>query len=238
MSKAKPTTGRSGRSDGARLLRGPVERPAPLRHAVFDALVDLIISRQLEPGEHLREGDLAEQLGVSRQPVREAFQQLHAEGWIDLKPGQGAFVHSPTDWEADDLLAVRSLLEAESARRAAAARTDDDVAALWALWKAGKDAVAGGDLETMLEANVAMHDYIMGIAENRVLAELSRLVDRRVRWYYRPIARQRSQDSWDEHAEVIRAIADGDEERAFKVMKAHTEHTRQVAHEPLAAASE
>jgi DNA-binding GntR family transcriptional regulator len=104
----EPSFGKK-RADG-RAERRPVARPVPLRHAVFDAILEMIISRELKPGEHLGEGELAEHLGVSRQPVREAFQQLQAEGWVDLRPGQGAFVHSPTEKEVNDLLAVRSML--------------------------------------------------------------------------------------------------------------------------------
>ena len=213
-----------------RSTRGPVVRPAPLRHAVFDALVEMIISRELEPGEHLGEGELADQLGVSRQPVREAFQQLQAEGWVDLRPGQGAFVHSPTDKEADDLLGVRTLLEAESARLAAMTRTEADIAALWKLWDIGKKAVSRNNIEEMVAANANLHAYIMNIGENRVLAELGRLVDRRVRWYYRPIAHSRGDDAWTEHQELIQAIADGNAKKAAQLMSQHTEKTRRVAH--------
>jgi DNA-binding GntR family transcriptional regulator len=218
----------AGRSAGIGAIRGPVVRPAPLRQAVFDALVELIISRALKPGAHLGEGELAEMLGVSRQPVREAFQQLHSEGWVDLRPGQGAFVHSPTEKEADDLLAVRTLLEAESARRAAALRTDEDVAHLWELWETGKKAVAAEDLEQMVGANAALHAYLMGIGDNAVLTELSGLVDRRVRWHFTPVAAARGSASWDEHAELIRAIADGDGDRAAAIMREHTERTRRI----------
>lgn len=63
-----------------------VERPAPLRQVVYEALAELIINRTLEPGQHLVEADLAEYLGVSRQPVREALQRLQGEGWVDLRP--------------------------------------------------------------------------------------------------------------------------------------------------------
>src|SRR3954453_24138824 len=97
-----------------------VQRPAPLRQSVYDALLDLIVSGNLRAGQHLVESELASVLGVSRQPVREALQRLNTEGWVDLRPAQGAFVHEPTEEEADQLLTVRPLLEAEAARLAAA----------------------------------------------------------------------------------------------------------------------
>jgi DNA-binding GntR family transcriptional regulator len=223
------------RRPSGRAVRRPVARPVPLRHAVFDALLEMIISRELQPGEHLGEGELAEHLGVSRQPVREAFQQLQAEGWVDLRPGQGAFVHSPSEKEVDDLLAVRTMLESQSARLAAGARTDGDIGRLWQVWDTGSRAVEAGDLEGMVAANGDFHACVMSIGDNRVLAELAKLVDRRVRWHYRPVALARGKHSWDEHAELIRAIAAGDAESAGRIMSEHTERTRRVTHEPPAA---
>ena len=76
-----------------------VQRPAPLRQAVYDAIVDLIVQGTLQRGQHLVENELAEYLGVSRQPVREALQRLQTDGWIDLRPAQGAFVHTPSEDE-------------------------------------------------------------------------------------------------------------------------------------------
>src|SRR6516225_8466445 len=98
----------------------PLQRPAPLRQSVYDALIGLIVRGDLPPGQHMVETDLARQLGVSRQPIREALHRMEAEGWVDLRPSQGAFVHVPTDQEVDELLDVRALLEAETARLAAA----------------------------------------------------------------------------------------------------------------------
>jgi DNA-binding GntR family transcriptional regulator len=213
------------RPDGIR-ARLKVVRPGPLRHLVLDALVELIISRDLQPGQHLGESELAESLGVSRQPVREALQQLQIEGWVDLRPGQGAFVHVPTQREVGDLLAVRTILEAESARLAAMARTDADIVRLWALWHVGKQAVAADRREDIVTANAELHAKIMEIGGNVVLAELGRIVDRRVRWHYTPVARIRGADAWDEHANLIQAIADGDAAAAERLMRAHAERTR------------
>ncbi len=88
------------------LPRGSVprlERPEPLRERVYEALLELISSGSLQPGRHLVEGELAGLLGVSRQPVREALQRLNTEGWVDLRPAQGAFVHEPTGDETATL---------------------------------------------------------------------------------------------------------------------------------------
>jgi DNA-binding GntR family transcriptional regulator len=211
-----------------------VERPAPLREAVYDSIIELIITRALQPGQHLVESELADQLGVSRQPVREALQRLQTEGWVDLRPAQGAFVHEPTELEADQLLAVRCLLETESARLAAAAATPDHVKQLRRILKEGRAAVAAGDIPMVVSANSELHSLITRMSGNTVLTELIGLVDRRVRWYYTPLARTRGTVSWKEHAELIDAIAHRDEQRAADVMRHHAEATRTASHQQRA----
>ena len=208
-----------------------LERPGPLRDRVYEALLELITTRALQPGQHLVESELAGHLGVSRQPVREALQRLNTEGWVDLRPAQGAFVHEPTEEEADQLLTVRTLLEAEAARLAAANAGKPAIAVLEELCAEGERAVAADDVDAAVTLNARLHAKIMELAGNAVLAELAAQVDRRVRWYYTPVARQRGRQSWIEHRELIAAISDRDEQRATAVMRAHTEQTRKMYHE-------
>lgn len=187
----------------------------------------MIISGDLEPGQHLVEKDLATLLGVSRQPVREALQWLQKEEWVDLRPGYGGFVHVPTTEEADQLLSVRTMLEAESARLAAKHATDDNVRRLWEIYDRGVQSLHREDVDTMVDANAELHAAITDISGNKVLMELAAQVDRRVRWYHTPVARSRGRMSWDEHAGLIEAIAKGDSQLAERLMREHTEHTRQ-----------
>ncbi|MFF3286345.1 GntR family transcriptional regulator [Streptomyces sp. NPDC003023] len=208
-----------------------LERPGPLRERVYEALLELITTRALRPGQHLVESELAGHLGVSRQPVREALQRLNTEGWVDLRPAQGAFVHEPTESEADHLLSVRTLLEAEAARLAAANSGTAGIEALEELCAKGEQAVADDDVDLAVATNAAFHAKVMELAGNPVLAELAGQVDRRVRWYYTPVARQRGRQSWIEHRELIAAISGRDEKRATEVMRAHTEHTRRTYHQ-------
>jgi DNA-binding GntR family transcriptional regulator len=208
-----------------------LERPGPLRERVYEALLELITTRALQPGQHLVESELAGHLGVSRQPVREALQRLNTEGWVDLRPAQGAFVHEQTEEEAGQLLTVRTLLVAEAARLAAIDATAEKVGALVELCAEGEKAVAADDVDRAVALNAAFHAKVMDLAGNAVLAELAAQVDRRVRWYYTPVARQRGRQSWIEHRELIAAIADRDDERAAHLMRIHTEHTRRSYHE-------
>ncbi len=203
-----------------------IARPIPLRESVFEALLELVITGSLRPGQHLVESELAELLGVSRQPVREALQLLSSEGWVDLRPGHGAFVHVPTAEEAGQLLAVRSLLETESARLAAGHADAKGVARLRAICAKGLAAIESDDIDAAVAANSELHALVMDLSGNKVLAELAAQVSRRVRWYHTPVARQRGRMSWDEHAALIDAIEAGDAERAATIMREHTELTR------------
>jgi DNA-binding GntR family transcriptional regulator len=186
-----------------------IPRPATLRESVIEAIQELIVSGQLKPGQHLVESELAELLGVSRQ-----------------HPGQGAFVHVPTVEEADQLLAVRALLETESARLAALHAGEDGVRRLRALCARGIASVKSDDVEAAVATNSELHALVTALSGNQVLAELASQVARRVRWYHTPVARRRGMDSWQEHTALIDAIEAGDEDRAAHIMREHTEHTR------------
>ncbi len=210
----------------------PLQRPVPLRQSVYDALIDLIVGGELPPGQHMVETDLARQLGVSRQPIREALHRMEAEGWVDLRPSQGAFVHVPTDSEVDELLDVRALLEAETARLAAAARgaTPAQLARLREICRDGEAAAEAGDFGAAVAANNAFHAEVAAVGGNAVLAELADIVGRRVQWYYRMVAPERGHGSWAEHAEIIEAIESGDADQAQVLARKHTERTRLAYH--------
>jgi DNA-binding GntR family transcriptional regulator len=181
----------------------PLQRPAPLRESVYEALTQMIIAGRLQPGQHLVEVELARLLGVSRQPVREALQRLHNEGWVDLRPGYGAMVHVPAEDEVDQLLTVRTVLESEAAWLAAENASEDEISELREMCAAGTRMVKDGDIDGAVKANAEFHRHIAELSGNRFLADFAAQVDRRVRWYYTPVAPARGQASWREHARLI-----------------------------------
>jgi DNA-binding GntR family transcriptional regulator len=209
---------------------GPLEKTAPLRQQVYETLEELIIFGLLTPGQHLVEADLAKRLGVSRIPVREALQLLHSNGWVELRQRQGAFVHRPTLEEVDEVFTVRTLLEVESARIAAANVTKESVRKLRRTTKAGAKALATGDEEALVRLNSEFHAQITALAGNRVLAEMIGRLDKRIRWYFASVARTRGEDSWKEHDELINALEAGDSQRAAQTMRKHAELTRDAFH--------
>lgn len=205
---------------------GPVERPGPLRHRVQEALRELIIGRTLAPGAHLVESDLADRLQVSRGPVREALQALQRQGWVELRPGRGAFVHEPADNEAEEVFVVRAALESEAAQLAATHVTAADLAALREICDTGRAAVRDGDEAGVVSANSAFHRRIAALSGVGLLQDYIESLDLRVRWLYKPLVRARGMDSWDEHAGIIEALEAPDAAGAGRLMREHSERTR------------
>lgn len=203
----------------------PLPETPVLRDRVYETLEELIISGSLRPGERLLEVEIAQQLNVSRNPVREALTLLAHSGWVDLRARQGAVVHAPTAKEVNDFFRVRTVLEEESARLAAANAVDADLEYLRGLLQAGLDALKVGDEGAMSDANAAFHNRVSEIADNRVLDEVLGLMKKRLRWYFAPVAKLRGRASWDEHEELLEAIATHDGDRAAAVMRAHSKAT-------------
>lgn len=109
--------------------------PAPVRQQVIDHLRDAIVEMQFRPGQRLTERELTEMTGVSRPTIREALQQLAAEGLVTTTAGKGWAVASLTLEEAQDLYAVRGLLEGLAGRRFAERASDEQVTELRAVYE-------------------------------------------------------------------------------------------------------
>jgi len=106
------------------------------------------------------------------------------------------------------------------------------VARLQAICRDGEAAVASGDSESFVTLNNSFHAAIAEIAGNAVLAELSAIVRRRARWYYRLVAPAREHESCAEHLAMVEAVESGDGEQAAKVARSHVERTRNAYHRP------
>ncbi|HSK95081.1 MAG TPA: GntR family transcriptional regulator [Euzebyales bacterium] len=204
-----------------------LHQPPPLRRQVYERLEDMIVDGVLTPGQHLVELELAERLGVSRNPVREALQALERGGWVDLRPRHGAFVHTPSAEEANEFFHVRSVLEAEAARLAAEHADEASAAALAALVDEAAR-TPENDAPTLADLNTGFHRQVAAMAGNRVLAELLGAFEKRLRWYFKPVAMVGGDRSWDQHAALVKAFAAGDANWAEALMREHTAGTAQA----------
>jgi DNA-binding GntR family transcriptional regulator len=209
----------------------PIARTESLADKVQDALVELIIARVLKPGQHIVETDIAQQLGVSRQPVREALRSLHVHGWVDQRQGRGTFVHQPSEKEMSDILRVRVLLECEAARLAAESATVDPtgVRNLQRIIEDGRDAFEANDMRAALALDEKLHEQIAHLADNDYLSDTLEKLGRRARWYLQPLVEQRGIESWNEHSRIVDAIAASDGALAASLMQAHTDSSLKLA---------
>ena len=223
-------------ADEPRLV-DPIARPRTLGQSAYEALLELVVTGRLRPGQHLVETELARHLGVSRQPVREALHRLQAEGWVEFRPNRGACVHAPSAHEVDELLAVRALLEVEAARLAALRASERQLTQLDGICREGEDAVRRNDIARFGAANHDFHASLATLAGNSILARLWTTVARRARWHFHMVAPVRMRDSCAEHRQIARAIAAGDETRAARAAQVHIEHTRIAYHRSTASAS-
>lgn len=202
----------------------PLDQPPPLRDRVHSRLEALITSGVFPPGARLVEGEIANLLGVSRGPVRESLQILSRDGFVDLRPRQGAFVHSPTSDEVDQFYEVRRALECESARLAALRVDDDARTRLWAILEAGVKLLEQGEDPSTVNT-LQLHQEITRVASNPLLESLLKDLNKRWTWYLSPFDLALRRRAWDEHGVIVEAIADGDPARAAHVMGEHIERS-------------
>lgn len=182
----------------------------PLRQAVVNAIRDRIIIGAFPQGTHLAEETVAAELGVSRNPIREAFQILAAEGFIEIEPRRGAKVASIDARRANEIFEVRQALEALVAGLAAERATPEDVAALAAIVESGQEAIGRNALDELPKLNTLFHQQLCAIANNELLTSTLDQLSGIIRWIYAERLEMRVRDSWHEHQNMADAIAAGD----------------------------
>ena len=196
----------------------------PLRDVVFNTLRQAILKGELAPGERLMEIQLAQKLGVSRTPVREAFQTLEAEGLIELRMNRGAIVKTIDEKYITDHYEMRILLESEAAKRAAQ-RGMPDAADYIKKLEALQSHMESVSTEEYEELNLAVHSAIWTAADNeRLYKFLSSL------WNGPSVGIASPKldhyiKSTQEHIDILKAIQKQDAKAAQKEMAKHIERS-------------
>jgi DNA-binding GntR family transcriptional regulator len=199
------------------------DRHAPLRDQVLDELRARIIDGVYAPGERLTEERLAEDFGVSRNPVREALRVVQAEGFVLELPRRGVVVATPDTTSMHDLFAIRRRLETLAAQQAAERAGPADIAGLRELLDAARRATEAQDFDLVAELNSTLHRRIIDIGGNRWLSTLSVSLYRHVEWVFRLGVVHRAPHSWTEHVRLVEAIAAGDPEAAEQAAAEHVD---------------
>ncbi len=195
----------------------------PLRDVVFNTLRDAILRGELKPGERLMEIKLAEKLGVSRTPIREAIRKLELEGLVVMTPRKGAQVAKITESDLVDVLEVRVVLERLAVELVCEKISDEQIAELRSIHEQFKRAIDKGDATTIAKGDVAFHDVIYAATGNKRLIQiLNNLREQMYRYRLEYIKdREKRISLIDEHKSLIDAIEKRDVKAAKEAISTH-----------------
>lgn len=208
----------------------------PLRDVVFNTLRQAILRGELKPGERLMEIQLANKLGVSRTPIREAIRKLELEGLVLMIPRRGAEVAEITEKSLRDVLEVRDALEVLSVDLACDRISSDDIQKLKEAAKEFEVALQGGDVTEYAEADVKFHDIIYLATENQRLIQL--LYNLREQMYRYRVEYLKRKEMHPillaEHEHIIECIEKKDKEAAKLAISTHIENQARTVSDTIA----
>jgi DNA-binding GntR family transcriptional regulator len=223
-------------SKRARAGLTPIGAPRSLSGDAADRIRDEILAGGFEQGDHLVEAKIAEQLDISRGPVREAFKLLRAEGLLKEEPRRGTFVVSLSAEDVREIYGLRAALEAAAGRLLARARDPQITEHIRELAERIEQAAAKGDARAVSKADLAFHEGLCELSGNSRLHEV----------FTRYVPTLRALLRLDEHvlhsleevpaqhAPLVEAIASGNEERASKLLSEHVESAGELIAEFVA----
>ena len=226
----------------AAIFEGQTSLARTASAAAADLIREAIVDGRVHPGQRLKEEALAQQLGISRTPIREALLVLQTEGLLEATPNRGAAVRSYDRADLEEMYELRALLESNAARRAASRVTAEQVEELHASCARFATVVGGDDLKALVAENGVFHDTILKASGSERLAGMVRqvvalpLVYQSYVWY----SAEQVSASYRSHLELAAALTAGDGDRAEQVMREHVFDAREVLvrrleAEPLAA---
>jgi DNA-binding GntR family transcriptional regulator len=197
-----------------------IKQKSLAEHIVED-LEKKIIGGSLKPGQRLIEQALCDAFGVSRAPVREAFQVLENRGFVVREPRKGVSVAKATRQEAEDIYRIRASLEGLATALALQKRTAELIAALKAMHQRMIEAAEENDLATYQELNRQFHELIIAACQNPRLVQLIESFDKQTMRYRMAIT---NRPSWMEnstrfHAATIASFESGDAEAAERIRR-------------------
>lgn len=195
----------------------------PLRELVFEAVREAIIEGKLKPGERLMEAQLAQELGVSRTPVREAIRKLEHEGFVLMIPRKGAYVSDLSLKEITSVFEVRRALEGLAAELAAERATPEEIELLERQLVELAECVDTDQPDRYVELDTEFHATVYRLSRNERLGQILNLLREQIqRFRTRTLAsRQRRREALEEHRALVEALAARDAEEARRAAQEH-----------------
>ena len=203
--------------------------PRALYEEVAELLRQRIFSRELEPGSWIDELRIAENLGISRTPMREALKVLAAEGLVTMKVRRGAYVTEVSEKDLRDVYHLLALLESDAARVVAQQASEEQMARIAQVHQDLENATA--DRDRFFEINEAFHGLLLDIADNRwrdqMVADLRKVM--KLNRHHSLFKEGRIEQSLAEHRELVQALTARQPEQAAERMSAHFMNGLQAA---------
>ncbi len=202
-------------------------RPS-LSEAVYEMIKQRLLSQELEPGTKLREEDLADQLGVSRTPVREAINKLEREGLVEIIPRYGTFVANISSKDVEEIYQIREALECLAMRLALPRFSKDKLLELARIHKECKVPLEKGDFDPFIKVDTAFHDLLVKLSKNKRLIRFMSNLNNQIR-----LGRLesfsvpgRARKSLAEHQRIIEAMLEGNAEEAENLVRQHSRNVK------------
>jgi DNA-binding GntR family transcriptional regulator len=217
---------RGDTAEATRIAVPPLEDTSTFKDRAYAALRDVIVSLDVyeRDGEvRLDERRLAQDLGISRTPVREAMAQLEREGFVRSVPRRGVYVVRKTKQEVIELITAWAALEGMAARLITQAASDDEIAQLRKMFATFENGKLHAKLDEYSEVNIEFHQSIIRMSRNGVLIDLAENLFTHMRMIRRKTIgeRDRADRSIRDHMNIIQALEARDTERAEALVRDH-----------------
>jgi DNA-binding GntR family transcriptional regulator len=221
---------------GPGTMRPGISGPSTTPQHALAALRRAIVTGKLRPGQRVAQEDIADQLGVSIAPVREALRTLEHEGQVTHHPRRGYFVTALAMRDLEEIYELRSILEAHAARRALETLDDELLGRITHAARDCDDAARAGDVSAELEANRRFHFAILDPCDQPHMLRLIRLLwdsteSYRALYYDSPRERRNSLQA---HGRILDAIRERDPDRLVAELDAHRAQALAVLRDVLA----
>ena len=212
------------------MLNFDIQNHKPLREMVYEELKMQILKGSIIPGTRMMEVELAEEMGVSRTPIREAIRKLEKEGLVTIEPRRGAYASMISTEDMVEILEVRQDLEGLAAYFAADRMTDAQMEALRQVSASYDDAVKRGNMEDMIKHDTRFHHIIVESCRNKILVQMIEQLQElvlRFRYIYYDNFR-RAENMPEEHAAILAAIAEGNADKARAAADIHVDRLKEL----------
>ena len=213
-----------------RLLPVNLDSYKPLRELVLEAIREAIKNGTLQPRERLMEIQLADDLGVSRTPVREALRKLEQEGFIVMVPRKGAYVSDLSMKDVADVFEIRAALDGLAGGLAAERITEEELELMERMLVEKGEAINQNDIDKLVEADTRFHEAMYMASRNERLSNIiSNLREQIQRFRLTSLSVPgRREDSLKEHRQILEAIQARDIQLARQLAQEHIENAETV----------